>query len=194
MNSRVNPNQLVLRRDTATGFAKVNWASEMPLGRFDHIKLVCEARDCMPLSPDNPIYNDYQLACDTAKAINEPLLTMQIQECCAKGWLSVPLNLDQNHSDLLADDFGSYQTAAMRALFRLTANVIIVWAVVFEQSVTHIESCQPPKPMEELEYQVWKHHVINRLSKMTGTTIAGKLIVNETGLWFSPDTDQSTVS
>lgn len=104
----------------------------------------------------------------------------------AKGCLQVPLDIDDGNTNTAADDFGCYQAAAMQTLFKLTANTTSIWAVVDDNVITHIRADQPPKPMQELEYQVWKHHTLNQLSQYRGEIRSGKLIVQESGLWFCP--------
>ena len=191
MRTHVNPQQLVLRLDSATGFAKVGWAVELPLGRFIHIDLIAETPYCGPITHDSPIFADFQNACQRAREVNQPLIAAQNQDLAAKGCIPVPLDLHHSGADTAPDAFGNYHEAAMRAMFHLTANFATVWAVVNRHRIVQLRSCRPPKPMEELEYQVWKHYVLNQLAHTPGETSTGKLIVRESGLWFCPDNHEN---
>ena len=186
MQSHLNSQQLVLRLDSATGFAKVGWAADLPIGRFIHVELIGETDSCGPISKANPLYKAFYQACGRAREINQPLILAQQQSLQAKGCLSVPLDLNDDNIATGPDQFGDFREAAMAALFRLTANFTSVWAVVAEHTVSHVQSCRPPKKMEELQYQVWKHHTLNQMANYPGEIIAGKLIVQESGLWFCP--------
>jgi hypothetical protein len=174
---------LVLRRDTATGFARVGWATDMPLGRFAHIEQVCETGH-YPLDDRHPQYRLYCLACRRARHLNQALIDDQHQSLVQQGCVPVPLTLNDASAEDGADEFGSYLSSAMRALFRLTANVTEVWALIAGQTVVALQSCQPPRPMEALEYQVWKNHCLAKLAEAEGNLAHGKLVVRESGLWF----------
>ena len=191
MQPHVNPQQLVLRFDSATGFAKVGWAADLPAGRFIHIDVIGEAQICEALSHDalphdGRLYENFRRACERARGINAPLIAAQEADHRAKGYLPVPLNLHHPSVSTAPDRFGSYHEAAMHALFRLTANFALAWAVIHRQSVTCLCSCKPSKPMAELEFQVWKRHTLNQLGQIPGKIVAGTLIVQESGLWFCP--------
>ena len=186
MHSHLNSQQLVLRRDSATGFAKVGWAVDLPIGRFIHVELIGESASCGPISQNSPLFDQFRQACRRAKTINQPLITAQQCSLRAKGCVAVPLNLNDADAVTDPDEFGIFHEAAMTALFRLTANFTTVWAVVNEQTISQLHSCRPPKAMEELEYQVWKQYILNQLAQYPGQITAGKLIVQESGLWFCP--------
>jgi hypothetical protein len=186
MQTRVNPHQLVLRLDSATGFARVGWAADLPIGRFRHVELIAETPQCGPISHSNPLFAVFSRACQRAVEMNQPLITAQKKRLLRQGYLPVPLDLNASDAPSGPDAFGSYHEAAMGALFRLTANVASAWAVVHQGCVTKLRACRPPREMEELEYQVWKHHIFNQLGQYPGKIITGKLIVRESGLWFHP--------
>jgi hypothetical protein len=186
MQTRVNPHQLVLRLDSATGLAKVGWAADLPIGRFVHVELIAETPECGPIFSDSPLFERFTCACRRAREINQPLISAEKHDLLAKGYLPVPMNLNEPDAMIQADEFGSFHKAAMDAFFRLTANFALVWAVVKQQSVVQLHSCRPPREMEELEYQVWKRFVLNQLKQYAGDITVGKLIVRESGLWFRP--------
>ena len=175
-----------MRVDSATGFARVGWAADLPVGRFIHIELVGESNCCGPISAASPLYQAFHQACRRAMEINQPLVAAQKRNLQAKGCLLVPLDLNDTNALTDPDDFGSFHEAAMGALFRLTANACSVWAVVNDQTVTQLHACRPPKTMQELEYQVWKQYVLNQLKQYPGEITTGRLVVQESGLWFCP--------
>jgi len=198
MRSHVNQRQLVLRVDSATGYAKVGWAVDLPAGRFVHVEVIGEAQSCEAvthdgLPHDSPLYENFLSACSRARNINRPLINEQKKANLAKGFLPVPLDLNDSKANTAPDIFGSYQEAAMSALFRLTSNFALAWAVINRQTVFHLRSCRPPQPMEELQFQVWKRHTLNALSQFPGEIIAGNLIIQESGLWFCPQPDLDDV-
>jgi|GEM_PF-1927042 len=186
MHSHLNARQLVLRVDSATGFAKVGWSADLPIGRFIHIELIGETPDYGEICQSNPLFEDFQKACLRAREINHPLLAAQYRHFIAKGCLPIPLNLNDNDADVGPDAFGNFHEAAIGAMFRLTGNFATVWGVIKEQMVVQLHSCQPPKTMEELEYQVWKRYILSQLAQYPGEIKTGKLIVQESGLWFCP--------
>ncbi len=186
MHFHLNSQQLVLRVDSATGFAKVGWAADLPIGRFVHVELIGETPSCGPILQNNPLFEEFQQACRRARKMNQPLIAKQQHNLLAKGCIAVSLDLNDDSAVTEADEFGNFHQAAMAAMFRLTANFNLVWAVVNEQTVLQLQSCRPPKAMEELEYQVWKHYTLTQLGNYPGKIIAGKLIVQESGLWFCP--------
>lgn len=188
MQSYVNPHQLVLRLDSATGFAKVGWAADLPIGRFVHVDLIAETPQCGPISPNNPLFEDFNKACHRAQQINQPLISSQKSRLLAEGCLPVPLNLNDPHAATGADRFGSFQESATGAMFRLTANFASVWAVIDHQAIIQLRSRRPPRKMEELEFQVWTHYVLNQLRQFPGKITTGTLFVQESGLWFRPAT------
>lgn len=173
---------------------KVGWAVDMPLGRFEHVELLAECEHCLPLQSLNrgdPLFDVYQSACQRVRQLNQALLQQQRQQLIEVGWMPVDsgqlaqldgLNFNQS------DDFGSQQASAMQLLFALTANHPFVWCVEQNDRIVYVQSMQPPKEMEELERQVWKHHLLSQLSKMPGRLLIGKLLIKESGLWFCADT------
>lgn len=187
MVASTNANQLVLRLDSATGFATVGWATELPPGRFIHLELIGEAEDCTPIDNGNPMFQLYQRACQRASEINRALIHKQQQHYLAKGYLQVPLELHSRNSGSSADEFGCYRAAAMQSLFRLTGNITAVWVVIQASAIVRLCSRQPPKQMETLEFQVWKHHILKQLAQTPGDIKTGNLLVQESGLWFCPD-------
>ncbi|WP_455210969.1 hypothetical protein [Kaarinaea lacus] len=186
MHSHQNSQQLVLRVDSATGFAQVGWAADLPMGRFIHIEIVGESSCCGPISSESPLYSAFQQACRQAIGINQPLVAAQKRSLMAKGCLPVPLDLNDSNALTVPDAFGSFHEAAMGALFRLTANFSSVWAVIKDHTVSQVHSCRPPKTMGELEYQVWERYILKKLTQYPGDITTGKLIVQESGLWFCP--------
>lgn len=182
-----NSHFLVLCHDTATGFARVGWAADYPPGRFIHLELVCESNNCNPVTPDSPLYSHYRQACEKARHLNLVALKEQTKASQAQGWLSVPLDL--NAAVLPdSDDFGSYRSAAMQALRRLTGNCLSAWAVVVaEEKIIQLVRREPARQYGELEYQVWKHHSLTELAQYPGQILAGHLVIQESGLWFQPE-------
>lgn len=187
MHPHVNPHQLVLRLDSATGFARVGWAVDLPVGRFIHVDLIAETPQCGPISPTHPLYEAFYRACRRARKINQPLITEQANQLRAQGYLPVPLDLNDTAAETGPDAFGCFREAAMATLFRLTGNYALVWAVVQQHTVVQLHSCRPPREMAELHYQVWKQYVLKQLAQYTGEITTGKLSVRESGLWFLPD-------
>jgi hypothetical protein len=188
----LNSHLLVLRSDSATGMARVGWAVELPIGRFIHIDVICSSPVCAPILADDPLFPDYQTACHRARLHNAPLLEEQRRNNLANGWLPVPLTLHGSDTDPQPDDFGCYQLCAMQAMFRLSANERAVWAGISTDSITHIVPRRPLRPMQELEYHVWKHDILQRLSQRTEQVIRGELVVQASGLWFKPQREQGS--
>lgn len=180
--------QLVIRRDTRSGIVSVGWARDMPLERYQHIALVAEAAQAGPLDPAAACYALYEDACREARLLNRDILRQQRNSHAQDGWLEVPLELQATNCTPQADRFGSYQQSAMQTLYRLTGNITDVWAAIEDASVIALSARTPPRAMEAVEFQVWKHHTLQRLQKMAGTVRSGKLVVTHTGLWFIPQT------
>jgi len=176
-------NRIVMRRDTATGLVMAGYATEMPLERFEHLEDLCVTDDGAPLRAGNPCYEEYESACQRAYAANTPLIQRRAEQARGRGWIKVPLELS---GDDAPDRFGSYRAAAMRALFNLCANVVDVWAVVDKNVVTHLQPRQPPRPMEALEHAVWKRYWLRKLGSYPGRVQEGRLVIDESGLWFCP--------
>ena len=123
MSLPLNTFQLVLRRDLATGWTKVDWASHLPLGRFSHIDTICESTSICPISETNPLFADYQRACRQARTLNAPLLAEQQQDNLSRHWLPIPLSLNDPTVNTGPDDFGNYLANASQAFYRLCANI-----------------------------------------------------------------------
>ena len=187
MKLPVNAHQLVLRRDSATGWARVDWASHIPLGRFIHIDVICDAQTIAPISKDSPLFASYERACQRARSLNVLLLQEQYQKNRTQNWLVVPLDLNDETVNTQPDEFGNYQAVATQAFYRLGRNAAEVWAVVNHETVSQVCSRWPSRPLQPLEYQVWKHHCLERLGQHPGETIEGRLVVQESGLWLAPD-------
>lgn len=187
MAHRLNPRQLVLRRDTATGLTQVGWESDLPIGRFEHLELVCELDDIHLPDAGSKHYHEYQAACRRALQANIELLDLQSRSNEAKGWLLIPFELVDDEMRLRADAFGNCFAAAMQLMFYLTANIKDVWAVIQKNQVTHIRPRQPRKALDELSYQVWRHQQQHQLAQYQGEISKGRLVVQESGLWFIPE-------
>lgn len=184
MANQSNPQQLVLRRDTATGMSQVGWAADLPTGRFEHLALVCEVNDhCLPVVGSDQ-YAAYLAACEKARAANALLLQRQVEANTARGWRRVPFHLVPASTRLAADDFGNFAAAATHLLFLLTHNHRQAWAVCQQGSIVHVRTRKPPRAMEELAYQVWYHTQITELAALGELTLSGSLLVAESGLWF----------
>jgi len=184
MISKPNPRQLVLRRDTATGLTRVGWDSDLPIGRFEHYKVICEISDSRLPDIDSPHYTNYQAACCTAREANAALLEKQIQHHTSQGWLHVPLGLSSNTETLQADEFGNFTAAAMSLMFELTHNQKQVWAVADKTNIVHVRSRLPTTELDELSYQVWYHQQMHQLDNLSGQILEGDLQITESGLWF----------
>lgn len=180
--------QLVMRRDTRSGLVCVGWARDMPLERYQHITLIVETPRAEPLHPAAECYPLYENACQQARALNHDTLAQQRSRHIHDGWLQVPLELRATQ-DSEPDNVGSYQQAAMQALHRLTRNVTEVWAAIDGAHVIDLSARIPPRPMQAVEFHVWRQQVIQRLHTGGETVLPGKLIVTHSGLWFRPEED-----
>ncbi len=181
------PNILVLRCDTATGFFRVGWDSDMPIGRFSHAEVVCETLSSEPITPKSPYFSAYVAACNKARVLNEAKLEQQRLDLITKGWIIVPLNLDSDDDLPEPDPFGGMQNQAMSTMHRLCENKTRVWAVITEDGIVNVRPCEPPRKMEAVEYQVWLNDQTQRMKAFRGDIIKGKLVVQESGLWFCPE-------
>ena len=187
IQGRPNPQQLVIRLDTATGLARVGWAVDLPLGRFSHLELICENDNCSALNSKDPLYPQYLLACEKSAALNKKLLDRQAETNLANGWMRVSGTINGIYRPIEADVVGSYCSNAMALLYELTRNYVFVWIVASDTTtISYIESKQPPRDMDDFEYQVWRQHTLNRLSEK-GRIHEGKLMIQDSGLWFVPD-------
>jgi hypothetical protein len=184
MSSKHHPRQLVLRRDTATGLTHVGWETDMPVGRFEHLVLICESEVlCMP-EPHSEHYGVYCMALQRARALNAELLDEQIHQYLAKGWQRVPFELATDPQVMRPDDVGNYTSAAMQLHYQLTHNRRQAWAVTAEQGIVHIRPRNPSRQLDTLTYQVWYHRQLQELQSIGGRIEAGILLVAESGLWF----------
>ena len=181
------PNLLVLRRDTATGFYAVGWDSEMPIGRFTHIELICQTASSETITPQHATYATYMAACHKAREFNAPLLEEQIRQALVKGWLSVPLDLQQALSAYKPDLFGCLQVCAQQARYRLCRNHPYVWCVLADGVVVNVRASTPPRVMEAVEFHVWEHQQQRQMQQIGDEILEGQLIALESGLWFSPN-------
>jgi len=182
-----NPQQLVMRRDSSDAMVKVGWAVEMPLGRFEHLQLLAECDHCEPMHPQHQLFDIYRRACQHARRSNIAMLERQRQQLTDSGWLPIIRQRLPQLQDLSCqqeDEFGSLRLAAMQTLFQLSANHPFVWCVLDNGCIVFVQSSLPPKSMDELESQVWKHHCLSRMQQMPGQLLSGKLVVKESGLWF----------
>lgn len=187
MEIKPNPRQLVLRRDTATGMAQVGWETDLPIGRFQHLELICEPEDSLLPRLESKHYAAYQAACMHAREANTLLLQQQRQQRLVQGYLYVPFELSPDSSALCADQFGNYQNAAMKLLFQLTRNNRQVWVVVYGKTIVHVRPREPNKELDTLAYQVWLHQQLHQLEQIQGQRQEGSLFICESGLWFKPN-------
>jgi hypothetical protein len=184
MARQPNPRQLVLRRDTATGLTLVGWETDLPVGRFEHLELICEsAKNILPDS-DSEFYDSYQSALQHARQANNLMLETQARHNLSKGWYRVPFDLAPNRQAMQADSVGSYAAAAMQLHYQLTQNRKQAWAILQRGTVTHVRARYPKNELDVLTYQVWYHQQLNQLNKIGGSLVEGYLIICESGLWF----------
>lgn len=189
MPVRSYPNRLIIGRDTATGFCRVGWWTEMLEDRFELVEIVCETESSTPVSPESPHYTAYLDARERARQLNAPLLKQQHQSCLARGWYPVPLDSDEDNVPH-QDEFGGQLSAASSAMTRVVQRDHTVWAVVAEGKIVHVTARNPAKDLAELEFHVWQADTLNRLSRIAGELVEGELLATETGLWFRP-TDET---
>jgi len=97
--------------------AQVGWADDLPMGRFEHIRLICETGDHALPNADNPHFPAYHLACQAAREANAELIQQQIRRNLDQGWVLVPFGLAPGETRLAADEFGNYAAAASQLLF-----------------------------------------------------------------------------
>ncbi len=187
MSNRPNPRQLVLRRDTATGLTQVGWETDLPVGRFLHIALICELAENILPETGSEFFAAYQTALHQAREANYLMLQQQIQHNQARGWHRVPIELASHHEVLKPDSIGNYAAAAMQLHFHLTHNTKQAWAVLRNEVIVHVRASQPRKELDELTYQVWYQQQRTQLQEIGGTLLAGNLIICESGLWFATD-------
>lgn len=176
-----------MRRDSATGLTQVGWESDLPLGRFVHLELICELTENILPDSSSEFYTAYQAAIQQARQANALMLEQQRQQNQAKGWYLVPFTLAQRQADLESDCFGNYTAAAMRLHFLLTRNIKPAWAVVRAGRIVHLRAREPAKELDELSYQVWYHQQRHQLEQIQGSLLEGELYICESGLWFDAD-------
>lgn len=184
MSNRPNPRQLVLRRDTATGLTQVGWETDLPVGRFEHLELICELTENRLPDTNSDYYAAYQSALDSAREANTLMLERQVRHNIIKGWYIVPFALAQRRQVLEADSFGNYSAAAMQLHFQLTQNDKQAWAVIQGGEVVHVRARFPAKELDELSYQVWYHQQCHQLENIGDAVLEGNLLICESGLWF----------
>lgn len=189
MSSKPNPKQLVLRRDTASGITLVGWEEDLPIGRFEHLELICElAKNILP-ECDSEDYASYQSALHNARQANRLILEQQVRYHQSKGWLLVPFELAHNQEAMQADRFGNFTTAAIQLNYQLTRHRKQAWAIIQRGSIVHVRARYPKKALDELTYQVWYHKQLYELKEMDGTLLEGHLMICESGLWFEAKND-----
>ena len=184
MSYKPNPKQLVLRRDTATGMTLVGWEEDLPVGRFEHIKLICESPKNILPECNSEKYVAYQSALQNARHANWLMLEQQVRDYQSRGWLLVPFELAQNQEAMKADNFGCFTSAAMQLHYQLTHNRKQAWVIIRQDKVVHVRARYPRKEMDELTYQVWYHKQQHELNEIGGILHEGQLIICESGLWF----------
>lgn len=185
MPGNPNPRQLVLRRDTATGLTLVGWEFDLPVGRFEHLDLICEVSDYILPDITSEYFATYQSALRQARQANRLMLAQQARLNYAKGWRIVPFELAHHRQALGADSFGNYAAAAMQLHYQLTQKAKQAWAVICDEAIVHVRARHPHKELDELSYQVWYHQQCYQLKKMGGMVLEGNLVVCESGLWFA---------
>lgn len=184
MAPKPNPRQLVLRRDTATGLTLVGWAADLPVGRFQHLELICESANNILPDSESEYYASYQSALHHASQANQLMLERQARKNQSKGWQRVPFELAHDLQPMKADSVGNYAAAAMQLQYQLTRNCKRAWVIIQRETVMHVRARYPKKELDELTYQVWYHVQLRELNKMGGTLLEGDLIICESGLWF----------
>ncbi len=184
MSFQLNSRQLVLRRDTATGMTLVGWDAELPLGRFEHLELICESDKNRLPECDSEDYVAYQSALHQARQANKLLIEQQFREHRSKGYYLVPFELATHQDAMQADCFGNFSTAATQLQYQLTHNRKHIWAVTRGNRIVHVRARYPLKDLDEFTYQVWYHKQRYELGELDGTLLEGYLIICESGLWF----------
>jgi len=191
MSHKPNPKQLVLRRDTATGMTLVGWDEDLPVGRFEHLELICESANNNMPEYDTKGFASYQLALHNARQANQRIVEQQVRHYKSKGWILVPFELSHDHEAMKADSMGNFSAAAMKLHYQLIKNRKRAWAVIQRDSVVHVRARHPQKKLDELTYQVWYYKQLNELNELGGMLLEGHLIICESGLWFEAKNDHS---
>ena len=189
MSYKPNPKQLVLRRDTATGMTLVGWEEDLPVGRFEHLELICElAKNILP-ERDSEAYVSYQSALHNARQANRLMLEQQVRDHQLKGWVLVPFELAYDQAAMKADSIGNFTAAAIQLNYQLTRNRKQAWAILQRGGIVHVRARYPQRALDELTYQVWYHKQLHELNEMSGALLEGTLIICESGLWFEAKND-----
>lgn len=186
---QTNPRQLVLRRDTATGLMLVGWAEDLPLGRFEHLALICETVAAVLPVKGSEQYPVYQSALENAQQSNTRLLEQQASFNRSRGWYEVPFTLAKDQGNAHPDSVGSYAAAAMRLHYQLARHCKRVWAVIVENRIIHVRARYPKKELDALTAQVWYFRQLNELQAFDGQLLEGNLVVCESGLWLNTTPD-----
>jgi len=174
----------VLRRDTATGLTLVGWETDLPVGRFEHLALICESAESILPDKKNEYYEAWQAALQQARLANNLLLEQQVRQYQARGWYRVPFELADDREVVKADSVGNYAAAAMQLHYQLTRNCKQAWVILQSEEIVHVRARHPRKALDELTYQVWYHQQQHQLQMLGGTLLEGNLISCESGLWF----------
>lgn len=180
----MNSYQLVIRCDTTSGFYKVGWTSELPLGRFEHFELLIETENLTDLNPENPSYSIYIAACNRVSMLNSALIVKEREHNQSLGWRNVLLSLNDITVQILPDKFGCYSNLATKTRYRLSKNSRDVWAVIKDNEVLHIVTRYPFDKLPELKYQIWKYNQLDKLNQFGADVCQGRLVVCSSGLWF----------
>jgi hypothetical protein len=162
----------------------VGWDVELPLGRFEHLQLICESTKAVLPNSDSEYYDDYLSALEHARQLNHRVVQEQIRQSQSQGWVEVPFTLAHKQEAMRADKVGNYAAAAMQLLYQLTRNQKIAWAVMQHETIVHVRARCPQKQLDELTYQVWYHKQLYELKEIGGVLLEGNLMVCESGLWF----------
>lgn len=180
----MNPKKLVMRLDTATGLTCIGWDSELPPGRFSHLKVILEMQNQVLPDSRHACWNVYQNALAQARTANISHIKKIQQNHLDRGWHPVPFSLADDTTILQADESGIYTTAATQLRYKLAGHSQTVWAVISNEVIIHIRASEPKRELDELSLQVWHHHQRHQLSEMGETLLQGHLHVCESGLWF----------
>ena len=140
MTHKPNPKQLVLRRDTATGMTLVGWEEDLPVGRFEHLELICELANNILPERESEDYASYHSALQNARQANCLTLEQQGHDHQAKGWALVPFELAVTRK---TDSFGNLTTTVMQLYFQLTRNCKQAWPVVQQDCIVHVRARYP---------------------------------------------------
>lgn len=182
-----NPWQLVLRRDMATGLMLVGWSDDLPLGRFEHLSLICETVSAVLPAKDSEQYIFYQAAMETARNSNFKVIEQQSEDNRQRGWYEVPFALIDNISGMPPDDIGSYAAAAIKLQYQLAGHCRQVWATALEGKIIHVRARYPKKELDALTAQVWYFRQLDELQAFSGQLLEGTLVACESGLWLNTD-------